>query len=236
MRTRFSINILFSLLFMGCDSMANKEMSSNERLLSEAISQDNSVNIANAAAAGAAINAVAGSGKTPLMEAVDSLKPRAVAELLRLGANPNLKLPDGTSAMFLAVENYKSAPAILDLLLKNGGDPNLRGPDGDPLLSRFIADRNCEYIKLMKAAGANLDALTRAQDPIITDASIAKDWDVVWCLLELGAKFDYEQTRSPITRSLDQPVPSPDSPIYPYKVKVWEFFKSRGFKVKPLSK
>ena len=88
----------------------------------------------------------------------------------------------------------------------------------------------------MKALGADLNALTRATDPIITDASSARDWDVVWCLIELGAKFDYEKTsRRPLSRSLAAKFPSPDSPIYPYKKKVWQYLKDHGIAVKPLN-
>lgn len=88
----------------------------------------------------------------------------------------------------------------------------------------------------MKELGANLDITTRAGDPIITWASTSRDWDVVWCLIELGAKYDYETTsRRPLSRSLAANFPSPDSPIYPYKVKVWEFLKSKGIAVPPLN-
>jgi ankyrin repeat protein len=170
------------------------------------------------------------------MFAVDRQKQQAVAELLARGANPNLKADDGTSAVFLAVENYRDAPDIMFAVIKGGGDPNTRRPDDDPVIMRFLNDRNCEFIRHMKALGADLDITTRAGDPLITDASTARDWDVVWCMIELGAKYDYEKnSRSPLSRSLAAKFPSPDSPIFPYKKKVWQFFKDHGIAVRPLS-
>lgn len=38
-----------------------------------------------------------------------------------------------------------------------------------------------------------------------------------------------------MTRTLRGTFPTPDSPIYPYKVKVWEFLKSKGLPVPPLN-
>jgi hypothetical protein len=169
------------------------------------------------------------------MIAVDRLKRQAVTELLAKGANPNLKADDGVSAVSLAVENYRDAPDIMFAIFKAGGDPNMRRPDDDPVIMRFMNDRNCEFIRHLKNFGADLDSKTRARDPIITDASTAGDWDVVWCLIELGAKYDYEKTsRRPLTRSLAGTFPSFDSPNFPYKQKIWQFFKDHGIAVQPL--
>jgi hypothetical protein len=191
--------------------------------------------IAVAIGAGANVNARGIRNVTPLMVAVDRLKRQAVAELLARGANPNLKADDGASAVSLAVENYRDAPEIMLAVFKGGGDPNMRRPDDDPVIKRFFNDRNCEFIRKMKELGADLDITTRAGDPIITGASTAGDWDVVWCLIELGAKYDYEKTfRRPLTRSLASDFPSFDSPIFPYKQKVWQFFKEHGIPVQAL--
>ena len=218
-------------------TVTNRFFTGKEALLAAAIDADDSDAVRKAIEGGAHVNVRGRQNVTPLMVAVDNLKQRAVAELLAQGADPNLKAEDGSSAVSLAVENYRHAPEILDMLFRSGGDPNIRRPNNDPVIMRFINDRNCEYIRKMKEFGADLDILTRGEDPIITDAAIGEDWDIVWCLLELGAKYDYEQTsRQPISRSLAGTFPSPDSPIYPYKVKVWTFLKSHGIAVPPLNK
>ncbi|MDO9224835.1 MAG: hypothetical protein Q8M09_04365 [Pseudomonadota bacterium] len=204
--------------------------------LEAAIKADDRAGIARVLASGVNVNTRGWHNVTPLMLAVDTLKQQAVAELLARGADPNLKADDGAGVVSLAVANYREAPEIMFQVLRAGGDPNARRPGDDPVIMRFVNDRNCEYIRHMKALGANLDITTRAGDPIITDAALGQDWDVAWCLIELGAKYDYERTsRQPISESLRGTFPAPDSPIYPYKVKVWEHLKAHGIAVPPLN-
>lgn len=66
--------------------------------------------------------------------------------------------------------------------------------------------------------------------------ALAQDWDGVWCLIELGARVDYEDGRStqPLSDALSLRFPAPDSPMYAYKRKVWQFMKDRGLPVRPL--
>jgi hypothetical protein len=215
--------------------MIKQYFSGVDSMLEVAVLSDNRTAIEDALKAGANVNARGIHNITPLMMAVDRLKKNAVAELIARGANPNLKADDGAGAVSLAVENYRDAPDIMFAVFKGGGDPNTRRPDNDPVIIRFLNDRNCEYLRHMKALGADLDITTRGDDPLITDASTARDWDMVWCLIELGAKYDHEKTsRRPLSRSLAAKTPSPDSPIYPYKKKVWQFLKDHGVDVKPL--
>jgi uncharacterized protein len=221
----------------GSVTVTNRFFTEKEDLLAAAIDADDRDAVRKAIEGGINVNVRGRQNVTPLMVAVDSLKQQAISELLALGADPNLKADDGSSAVSLAVENYRHAPEILDMLIGSGGDPNIRRPDNDPVVMRFINDRNCEYISKMKEFGADLDIRNRTKDPIITVAAVGQDWDTVWCLIELGAKYDYEQTsRRPVSESLAGTFPAPDSPIYPYKVKVWEFLKSHGIAVPPLNK
>jgi ankyrin repeat protein len=215
--------------------MTGKYFDGVDSKLEAAILTDNRAAIAEALKAGANVNARGIHNITPLMMAVDRLKHNAVAELLAQGANPNLKADDGAGAVSLAVENYREAPNIMFAIFQGGGNPDTRRPDNDPVIIRFLNDRNCEFIRHMKALGADLNITTRGDDPLITDASTARDWDVVWCLIELGARYDHEQTsRRPLSISLAAKTPSPDSPIYPYKKKVWQFLKDHGVAVQPL--
>jgi len=217
-------------------NMDDQYFKGNDKKLQPAILADDGAAIAEALALGANVNARGVHGITPLMLAVDRLKKTAVTELLARGANPNYKAEDGNGAVSLAVENYKRSPEIFFAVMKAGGDPNTRGSDNDPVIVRFINDRNCEYIRHMKPFGADLDIHTRADDPIIIDAGMGADWDVVWCLIELGAKYDYDATtsRDPLSVSVVAEFPSSDSPIYPYKKKVWHFLHDHGIKLQPL--
>ena len=237
LRASFATAIFF---FLACvhgegQTMTNNYFSGADSKLEAAILADNRAAIVDALKAGADVNARGIHNITPLMMAVDRLKRHAVAELLARGANPNLKADDGAGAVSLAVENYRDAPDIMFAIFKGGGNPDTRRPDNDPVIMRFMNDRNCEFIRHMKALGADLDITTRGDDPLITDASTARDWDVVWCLIELGAKYDHEKTsRRPLSISLAAKTPSPGSPIYPYKKKVWQFLKDHGVAVQPL--
>ncbi len=215
--------------------MSSEYFDGVNRPLEAAIADNSRIDIVKALSQGAAVNARGRHNVTPLMLAVDGQKGNAVAELLARGANPNLLAEDGASAVSLAVENYRVAPDILDAIMRGGGDPNMRRPDKDPVIVRFINDHDCAFIRKMKEYGANLDMETRGGDPLITMASTTRSWEIVWCFIELGAQYDYERTsRRPLSRSLAASVPAPDSPIYPYKRKVWEFFKAHGIAVAPL--
>jgi hypothetical protein len=233
---RLALTALAALLFSHAQGAnMSKYFKGPDAALEPAIQADDRAAITRAVAAGANVNAKAVHGITPLMLAVDRLKPQAVAELLARGADPNAKASDGNGPVSLAVENYRQAPGIMFAVIRAGGDPNTRWSDGDPVIMRFVNDRNCEFIRNMKALGANLDITTGTGDPIITAAAIGTDWDVVWCLIELGAKYDYEdKVRDPLSKSFFDNFPSPDSPIFPYKKKVWQFLKEHGIAVPPL--
>jgi hypothetical protein len=207
--------------------------------LERAIDADDAAAIGVALAAGAHVDARGPHDVTPLMAAVDRQKPRAVDALLHAGADTKLVAADGAGAVSLAVENYRAGPAgpaIMKAVLEAGGDPNTIRPNGDPVIMKFVRARDCDALRLMKRAGANLDAVDRGRDPIITKAAVAMDWDVVWCLIELGARYDYEHggARLPLSESLANKAPSPSSPIYAYKKKVWQLLKDHGVALSPL--
>jgi hypothetical protein len=233
---RLALSALAALLFSQAQGAnMSKYFKGADAPLEPAIQADDRAAIARAVAAGANVNAQGLHDITPLMIAVDRLKPQAVAELLARGADPNAKASDGNGPVSLAVENYRQAPDLMFAVIRAGGDPNTRRPDDDPVIMRFVNDRNCEFIRHMKALGASMDITTRAGDPIVTAAALRADWDIAWCLIELGAKYDYEgKSRQPLSRSFFDDFPSPDSPIFPYKKKVWQFLKEHGIPVPPL--
>lgn len=210
-----------------------------QAVLELAIRADDVDGIAAALAVGASVNA---SGKfeiTPLMIAVDAQRPRAVQALLMAGARPNAIAQDGNGPVSLAVKSYLANPFGRDIMLaifKGGGDPNARQPDGDPVLMRFIYDRDVADLKLMKQLGANLDILDRTGDPLVTSVAMSQDWDMAWALIELGAAYDYEggRSRRPLSLALKGRYPAPDSPLYPYKRRVWQLLKDKGLPVPPL--
>ena len=208
--------------------------------LERAIRADDAPGIVVALAQGASANARGDGGTTPLLIAVDRQRPRAVDALLRAGADPEATAQDRRGPMYLAVQNYRSSPVgaqIAAALMRAGASPDARAPDGEPVILRFVDDRSCEGLRLMKSFGADLDIRDRAGDPLIVVAAAGRDFDVVWCLLQLGAAWDYERgkSRRPLSRALADDFPPPGSPMHAYKVKVWNFLHERGVTLAPLA-
>lgn len=204
-----------------------------------AIRANDAAGLSRALANGAAVNARGRFEITPLMIAVDVQNLAAVEQLLKIGALPNAKAADRNGPVSLAVKSYQAVPYGRDILaavIQAGGDPNSRQPDGDPVLMQFVLAHDATGLQLMKSLGANLDINDRGGDPFITNVAMSSDWDMVWALIELGAAYDYENTecRQPLSKALTLRYPSPDSPLYPYKRKVWQFLKDKGIAVKPM--
>jgi len=207
--------------------------------LEVAIRSDDAPAIARAIAGGASANARGKAQVTPLMIATDAQKPAAVAALLHSGADANLRAGDGNSAVTLAVENYAAKPhgrVVLAKINNSRGDPNALRPDGDPVIVRFIYDAALDDVRWFKSLGADLDILGRDHQPLITSVAMAQNWDAVWCLIELGARYDYEhgQSTQPLSEALAARVPAPGSPLYDYKLKVWQLMKDKGLPVQAL--
>lgn len=206
-----------------------------------AIRADDVAAVATALGHGASVNATGKFDITPLMVAVDAQCPQAVQALLKAGALPNALAQDGNGPVSLAVKSYLAKPYGRDIMLaifQAGGRPDTRQPDGDPVLMRFIYHRDVADLKLMKELGANLDILDRTGDPLVTGVAMAQDWDMVWALIELGVRVDYEhgQSRQPLSLAFKGRYPARDSPLYPYKLKVWRFLTDKGLLLPPMDR
>lgn len=204
--------------------------------LQEAIDSDSPAAVAATVRAGASVNAKGLRGVTPLEYAICHFRKNAYAELLRQHANTAQRDDEGDNAMTLATNAFAKDRDYLLLALRAGGDSNTLRPDKDPIIIRFINDRNVEAIRLMKQNGADIDIRGRTNRPLIITAGLMEYWDVVWCLLELGARFDYEG--EPITMErIFKPSDStpPDSPLWPFKVKSWKFLREHGVQLPDIS-
>jgi uncharacterized protein len=206
-----------------------------QQRLEVAVRNNDSVGVAQLLSDGAQVNARGRHDVTPLMIAVDAQAPGAVAVLVRAGADPRPRASDGSSAVHLAVENHAAGPsghAILEMIMKAGGDPNTRRADGDPVIMRFVYDHDLADLRWFRTLGADVDIAARSGRPLIADAAFGQNWDSVWCLIELGARYDYEHTLYPLSEALNSPYGSaPDSLLYPYKLRVWQRLKDDGIAV-----
>lgn len=238
----FLFAVAFAGAAVGKDTMtpSNQFFSPGpDAVLEIAIRANDGAGLARALTHGATVNARGKFEITPLMIAVDVQNLAAVEALLKAGALPNAKAADGNSPVTLAVKSYQAMPHGRDILaavIRSGGDPDSRQPDGDPVLMQFVLAHDPAGLRWMKSLGANLDVRDRGGDPFITNVAMSSDWDMVWALIELGAAYDFEHSdcRQPLSKSLGLRYPSPDSPLYPYKRKVWQFLKDKGIAVKPM--
>lgn len=209
--------------------------SGKEAVLQRAIDADDPAALQTAVQAGADVNAKGLYGGTPLEYAIVHFRKTAFGELLRLKADTALRDNDGDNAITVATRAYAKDPDYLLMALKAGGDPNTRRHDGDPIIIRFVNDLNLDAIRMMKQNGADINISDRGGDPIVVTAAISGHWDVVWCLLDLGAKFDFPERPFNMVNAFDNPKATPpDSPVFPDKVKCWKFLKAHGLKLPDL--
>jgi hypothetical protein len=223
------------LMLVACDKETEEknvmyfQKNEAEKLLEQAINRDDAIGVAKAIKDGANPNTQGLHGVTPLMMAVGKLKKQAVAELLRHGASTEQRDVEGDNAVTLAVRAYKREPQLLHMVLKAGGDPNTLFSNGDPVIVRFLNDYNFDAVRYLKEAGADIDARNKSEDLLVISYGISEDWDAVWTLFELGAKYDYPYEAFTWQDIFSTPdTTPPDSPLWPYKVKVWKFLKQNG--------
>ncbi len=112
--------------------------------------------------AGADVNGQGTQGITPLIWAMSCHNYAGISALLEQGANPNLPMAGGETAVYLAAGG--SDPKILPLLLDHGGNPkvmkvfdhiNNRVAYESPLFNAAQMDR-FENVKLLVTRGANV--------------------------------------------------------------------------------
>lgn len=192
--------------------------------------------VVKAIAAGASVNERLPNGATPLMWAIANKKPGAVRAILDAG--PDLAARDGDGDVALTVATRfapKDDLTILEMVLDAGADPNARRPNGDPAVTSLMRSFNLDGISLMARRGADMNALTRTGTPLIIEAALLQAWDVVHTLIEGGADALVVDDQRRVSTLMNQQAGAPsDSPIFPWKVKVWHYLASRGEPLSPL--
>ena len=235
------VKSIFGLLIIGlliaCDAGDKTAFFKGKNApLEQAINQDDAEAVVQAIKQGANPNAVGMHGVTPIIVTSGNLKFNAMTALLKHGANPNTYDKNGDNAVTLAVTTYKHEKRYLELLLDNGGDPNSLRPDKDPVIVRFGNNRNIEGIKYLVSKGADVNARSRTGEPLVKSYALTLDWDVVWSLMELGAKYDYTDPKDALpVRFRDTIQTPPSSPQFDAKEKVWQKLCKSGIKVPPLT-
>lgn len=137
---------------------------------------------------GADVNEVGVNGITPLIYSVIKLNQPAVATLLEMGANPNIRQDDGHNALTAAYELSRTAPSILETLIKSGKcDLNVLMPDDEPMLYYLAASHKLDFLEMALKNGANPSLKTRGNRLIVISAALIEEYEAVELLLDAGA-------------------------------------------------
>lgn len=101
------------------------------------------------------VNAVAGNGLTPLMQAAYRGSPALVAELLQAGARVDAENNDGSRPLWLACVG--DDPEIVALLIAAGADLDHKNVNGSTALMYAASAGKSKALKVLIDAGADLD-------------------------------------------------------------------------------
>ena len=121
---------------------------------------------------------------TQLFRAIRQSDAKALALLLRQGADPNVRNSDGTPALMYAAV-CADAPTM-QVLLAHRADPNVKNAEGATALMWAAGD--AEKVKLLLRSGADIKAKSKlGRTSLIIAAASAGNLESVRLLLSKGA-------------------------------------------------
>ena len=157
--------------------------------LAATVSASGGTMAAQRASATVAANVVEPDGTTALHRAVHRNDPKAVADLIRAGADVNAANRYGVPPLSLAATNGNAA--ILELLLKAGANPNATQSEGETALMTAARTGVPAAVKTLLAHGADVNATEswRGQSALMWAAAEGHA-ETIQLLLEAGAQIN----------------------------------------------
>jgi ankyrin repeat protein len=161
------------------------------------------------------INPSDGSGSTPLLVAASHDDVAQVRQLLKTGANPNVRNKLDTTPLLEAA--FHSNPEIIKALLDAGADPNAAGGDGQTPLMLVARGTNVAVAKMLLDKGADPKAREsqRQQTALMWAAANSQgpQGAMVRLLVERGADLDAKTATDLMTPLVSaEPRAQPRSP------------------------
>jgi ankyrin repeat protein len=142
-----------------------------------------------AASAVFAADPVDGTGSTPLLLAASHDDLAQVRQLLKTGANPNVRNKLDTTPLLEAA--FHANAEIIKALLDAGADPNAAGADGQTPLMLVARGTNVAAAKALLAKGANPKAReSQRQQTALMWAAANSQGPMTRLLVEVGAELD----------------------------------------------
>ncbi|HEY3520728.1 MAG TPA: ankyrin repeat domain-containing protein [Rhodanobacteraceae bacterium] len=133
---------------------------------------------------GANVNDAGKQGVTPLVWVMTDHDYAGVEALLKLGADPNKKIANHNSPMWLAAG--RDDRKMLALMLKYHGDPNIIGTGYASALEIAVRQFYVHNVDLLVKNGADINLVDPAGDTAATSAASVGHFDILAHLLELG--------------------------------------------------
>jgi ankyrin repeat protein len=136
-----------------------------------------------------AADPVDANGSTPLLVAARNDDAAQVKQLLKAGANPNVRNKLDTTPLLEAA--FHSNSEIIEALLDAGADPNAAGADGQTPLMLVARGTNVAAAKMLLGKGANPRAReSQRQQTALMWAAANSQGPMTRLLVELGADLD----------------------------------------------
>ncbi|MCK5917927.1 MAG: ankyrin repeat domain-containing protein [Cocleimonas sp.] len=134
--------------------------------------------------AGANVNLVK-SGTTPLIRAVEQVRPKLVQLLVNSGAK--LKLTNYTQETALHIATRKADRQLMQILLKAGANPNARNSSHQTPLLIAIHKKNIALIQTLLPYKTNINLANNAGQTPLHSAVLLQNLPIVRLLLSKGA-------------------------------------------------
>jgi ankyrin repeat protein len=159
-----------------------------------------------------AADIVDGSGSTPLLVAATHGDVAQVRQLLKTGANPNVRNKLDTTPLLEAA--FHSNPEMIKALLDAGADPNAAGADGQTPLMLVARGTSVVAAKMLLDKGASAKAAeSQRQQTALMWAAANSQGPMTRLLVERGADLDAKTATDLMTPLVSaEPRAQPRSP------------------------